>query len=440
MHAEANERYIEYIYDSKFVRILNSLYYFSQTFTMLTYPYLMNKRNDHKSQAESENWVEWFKDYIPPDENAFEPVVDVYFPVINNITQIDFSPEMRRQTANETVVALIAVSIYWRNLIRDILPPGSNGIVVVVECPCNEIFTYQINGSDVNYLGVGDTHDAKYNHLAKTSKLVDLSTLSLRESIYSGPPLDESHCPYTLHLYPSDLMKSDFSTNNGVIFMVSTICIFIFTSIVFYLYDWKVERRQNRVVSTAQRSSALLSSLFPSTVRDQLYQTQQSENQKVKEHTWSLPSPFTDSAVQPSQLTDQPNASPIAQLYTDTTVIFMDIVGFTHWSSTRQPSAVFQLLETVYGKFDSLAKVHGVFKIETIGDSYVAVVGLPVKRKRHAVIMARFAKDCREQMKDVITDLEESMGEVCAITVFNLLVRTTLIYRLLLSFGHVGYR
>jgi hypothetical protein len=193
----------------------------------------------------------------------------------------------------------------------------------------------------------------------------------------------------------------------------------MFTSLVFYLYDWKVERRQNRVVVTARRSSALLSSLFPATVRDQLYQTHIDEN-KVKEHKWSLPVPFKGSDPSNEDVTNKNDPSPIAQLYNDTTIIFMDIVGFTHWSSTRQPTAVFQLLETIYGKFDSIAKVHGVFKIETIGDSYVAVVGLPMKRKRHAVIMARFANACLTEMKGVVMELEEALGEVRLLSIYKL--------------------
>lgn len=366
-------------------------------------------RNDPQNQAESESWIEWFKDFIPPHENPFEPVIDLFFPTIDNLSQVDISTK-KPSLVNDTIVALIAASIYWRDPLRNILPPGSNGIVVVVECPCNEMFTYKMNGSEVEYLGIGDAHDSKYDHLVKSSKLVDLKTLSSSENYYSGADIDESYCPYTLHLYPSDMMKSEFATNDGVIFMVSTIFIFVFTSIVFYLYDWKVERRQKRVASTARRSSALLSSLFPATVRDKLYQ-RQSENQKVQPYKWSLPIPFIG---EPSiiHVIEQSDSSPIAQLYTDTTVIFMDIVGFTHWSSTRQPSEVFELLETIYGKFDSIAKVYGVFKVETVGDSYVAVVGLPSKRKHHAVIMARFAGTCRQQMKEVVIQLGESLGEV----------------------------
>lgn len=60
-------------------------------------------------------------------------------------------------------------------------------------------------------------------------------------------------------------------------------------------------------------------------------------------------------------------------------VLFADIAGFTAWSSTRDPAQVFILLQTLYQAFDKVAKRRKVFKVETIGDSYVAVTGLPGK-------------------------------------------------------------
>jgi Adenylate and Guanylate cyclase catalytic domain len=342
--------------------------------------------------------------------------VDLYYPIINNISRVDISMLEPDTISNRTVVALLAVQIYWRNFIRDILPEGSNGIVLVVESPCNEKFSYQMLGSEVKYLGVGDWHDAKYRQLEMSGTPADFTMLSIHGD-YSGLPLVKDFCPYTLHLYPSDLMKADFETSNGIIFRVSTFGIFLFTSLVFYIYDWKVERRQNRVTSTARKSSALLSSLFPSTVRDQLYETQaESDNVTRRQRRFSVAS----STLSGEHDNERINASPIAQLYDDTTVIFMDIVGFTHWSSTRQPTEVFQLLETLYAKFDALAKVQRVFKIETIGDCYVAVVGLPSKRKRHAIAMANFANDCRESMDGVLRELEEMLGPVCLQSSSNL--------------------
>jgi class 3 adenylate cyclase len=75
-----------------------------------------------------------------------------------------------------------------------------------------------------------------------------------------------------------------------------------------------------------------------------------------------------------------------------------------------EPSQVFTLLETVYHAFDEIAKRRRVFKVETIGDCYVAVTGLPDPRKDHAVVMARFSRDALNKMNDLTKRLEVSLG------------------------------
>jgi class 3 adenylate cyclase len=52
------------------------------------------------------------------------------------------------------------------------------------------------------------------------------------------------------------------------------------------------------------------------------------------------------------------------------------MAGFTSWSTERHPSAVFTLLERIYNSMDQVAKIHNVFKVETIGDCYVAAVSV----------------------------------------------------------------
>jgi hypothetical protein len=73
------------------------------------------------------------------------------------------------------------------------------------------------------------------------------------------------------------------------------------------------------------------------------------------------------------------DSKPIADLFLDATVLFADISGFTAWSSVREPTQVFTLLESVYRAFDIIARRRKVFKVETVGDCYVAVTGLPGK-------------------------------------------------------------
>ena len=90
--------------------------------------------------------------------------------------------------------------------------------------------------------------------------------------------------------------------------------------------------------------------------------------------------------------------------------MFADISGFTAWSSVREPAQVFVLLETIYQAFDKIAKQRRVFKVETVGDCYVAVCGLPEPRKDHAVVMSLFARDCMKKMKELVRELEVTLG------------------------------
>jgi Adenylate and Guanylate cyclase catalytic domain len=92
----------------------------------------------------------------------------------------------------------------------------------------------------------------------------------------------------------------------------------------------------------------------------------------------SLPSMMRDDEESPPIISPPNNNSnvqvydtkPIADVFPSATVIFGDLVGFTAWSSVRQPTEVFILLETLYNAFDQTARKGGIFKVETIGDCY----------------------------------------------------------------------
>jgi class 3 adenylate cyclase len=101
---------------------------------------------------------------------------------------------------------------------------------------------------------------------------------------------------------------------------------------------------------------------------------------------------------------------PIAEIFPEVTIIFADISGFTAWSSEREPTQVFQLLEVLFAAFDDVAKRLGVFKVETIGDCYVGVLGLPAPFRAHAVVMCRFARAMHDCMNDLTKRLEVQLG------------------------------
>lgn len=66
----------------------------------------------------------------------------------------------------------------------------------------------------------------------------------------------------------------------------------------------------------------------------------------------------------------------IADGHADVTVMFADIVNFTHMSEEMSPNETVQLLNNVFSEFDVLAEKYGIEKIKTIGDAYMAAGGL----------------------------------------------------------------
>jgi hypothetical protein len=110
------------------------------------------------------------------------------------------------------------------------------------------------------------------------------------------------------------------------------------------------------------------------------------------------------------------NSVPIADLFPEATVLFFaDLEGFTKWSSNRKPVEVFGLLENAYSAFDAIASRRKVFKVETIGDCYVAVTGLPEVQPDHAVIMAKFAAECILKLRQVLIAMTDQYGSDTAV-------------------------
>ena len=74
----------------------------------------------------------------------------------------------------------------------------------------------------------------------------------------------------------------------------------------------------------------------------------------------------------------------IADSVEGASVLFTDLVGFTTLSADMQADRLVAILNDLFSRFDELSAGHGVEKIKTIGDAYMAVAGLPVAVDDHA--------------------------------------------------------
>ncbi|XP_077781468.1 guanylate cyclase soluble subunit beta-2-like [Podarcis muralis] len=89
------------------------------------------------------------------------------------------------------------------------------------------------------------------------------------------------------------------------------------------------------------------------------------------------------------------------------TILFSDVVTFTNICSACEPIQIVNMLNSMYSRFDRLTSVHGVYKVETIGDAYMVVGGIPVPVSSHAERVANFALGMRIAAREVMNPLTD---------------------------------
>jgi class 3 adenylate cyclase len=81
----------------------------------------------------------------------------------------------------------------------------------------------------------------------------------------------------------------------------------------------------------------------------------------------------------------------IADGFADATVMFADIVNFTHVAANMTPSQVFSMLNSIFSAFDDMAEQHGLEKIKTIGDAYMVAGGINMENADYSAAIADLA-------------------------------------------------
>lgn len=90
----------------------------------------------------------------------------------------------------------------------------------------------------------------------------------------------------------------------------------------------------------------------------------------------------------------------------EATVVFVDIAGFTAFARDRSASVVVSMLDSIFREFDAITRRHGLEKIKTIGDGYLAAAGLPEHQIDHVDRAVMMGLD----IVGVIPRLREELG------------------------------
>jgi class 3 adenylate cyclase len=134
-----------------------------------------------------------------------------------------------------------------------------------------------------------------------------------------------------------------------------------------------------RVPVTSRDELGLLSKTFNEMAGDIQQKTELIEQKNRENETLLLnilPSPIAERL--------KGGEASIADSFSEVSVLFADLVGFTVLSGTRSPAEIVDLLNGLFTRFDRAARRQGIEKIKTIGDAYMAVAGIPTPYPDHA--------------------------------------------------------
>jgi len=101
-----------------------------------------------------------------------------------------------------------------------------------------------------------------------------------------------------------------------------------------------------------------------------------------------------------------------AKLFDDVTVLFTDFKSFTTVSERLTPQQLVDELHACFSAFDEIMTRHGVEKIKTVGDAYLAISGLPLANDKHADDLVKAAIEIREFMLQRKKEIGENTFEI----------------------------
>ena len=102
--------------------------------------------------------------------------------------------------------------------------------------------------------------------------------------------------------------------------------------------------------------------------------------------------------ILPSSIAERLKAATgtIADHFDAASILFADVVDFTPLAQRLSPAEVVGILDQLFSHFDTLVERHGLEKIKTIGDAYMAAAGVPDPSPDHARRAALLALDMRD--------------------------------------------
>ncbi|CAB9496230.1 cyclase soluble subunit alpha-3 [Seminavis robusta] len=317
------------------------------------------------------------------------------------------------------IVAHVFATVPWDIHFLDIIIPETQSrasVFLVLTNSCGNEYTYFADQTGVTLLGEGDRHIPEYEDIGQQYVLSSFGGYNAPDNLHIDNRTQMGAawtCSLTLSVYPTGRMKWYYSSDTTVTHLLALVFfVFVLVGALTLTHHRVTDAHQRDTQAQAKRSKAIIASLFPEAVREKLFDVEG----EVNVDKLGLFNSEVQKAVK-SPGGDNPEIEDLwgkrdkyADLYPNCTVCIADISGFSAWSASRDPSEIFTLLEAVFSTFDKIATRRGAYKVETVGDTYIAAAGLPKQRDDHATVMAHFARDALDEFIEVSNKLEVTLG------------------------------
>ena len=189
------------------------------------------------------------------------------------------------------IVGFICVFFPWDMYFMNILSDENRKVVARVESSCGGRGDFMLEGSKVTTL---PPHVIPENATAEEAAMIleersplindDIQlTSDFAEFLRcQGDDCSDFSCDFTLNVFPAHDNDDQFHSPVPIYATIVVLVLFAFTSLVFVLYDYVLQRRNKLVIESAQKTNAIVAKLFPTQIHDRLFGLQKEEEEDGK--------------------------------------------------------------------------------------------------------------------------------------------------------------
>lgn len=121
-------------------------------------------------------------------------------------------------------------------------------------------------------------HDARYDNMETIIPFYYVTDDFTEEELTAV----EGHCLYYLHVYPSREFEEEYNSSQPIQATTMLVFAFAFMITAFLMFDTFVVRRNRKLLIAMTRTNAIVSSLFPSNVRDRIFAQAKTDSEEKK--------------------------------------------------------------------------------------------------------------------------------------------------------------